>query len=196
VKIRGFRIELGEIESVLEQHPAVRKAVVAARDDASGGKALAAYWIANESVAGEELRSFLKERLPAHMAPSAWMEVKEFPLTPNGKIDRQRLPDAGASAPVVEADRLAPRNRFESDVAEAWKTVLRVPEVSVTDDFFAVGGHSLAAMRVVGNLRAKYQVNVTLAAFLKEPTVQALAAQVEKLVREFAQKEQEAAVAS
>jgi acyl carrier protein len=73
-------------------------------------------------------------------------------------------------------------------VVEAWRTVLRLPEVCVTDDFFAVGGHSLAAMRVVGSLRTKYHVNVTLASFLKKPTVEALAAHVEKLVREFAAK--------
>ncbi len=190
VKIRGFRIELGEIESVLEQHSGVRKAVVAAREDASGGKALAAYWISRgKKPAEEELRKFVQDRLPAHMAPSAWLELTEFPLTPNGKIDRKRLPDAMASHPTVEKNIQAPRTRFETDVADAWKSVLRLPEVSVTDDFFAVGGHSLAAMRVVGNLRTKYNVNVTLASFLKEPTVQALAAQVEKLVREFAEKQ-------
>ena len=189
VKIRGFRIELGEIESVLEQHPGVRKAVVAARDDDSGGKALAAYWIAEGRQAGEEeLRQFLRDRLPAHMIPTAWMPMGEFPLTPNGKIDRKRLPNVVGAAPLAEKTVLQPRTPIETDVAEAWKAVLRLPEVSVTDDFFAVGGHSLAAMRVVGNLRTKYNVNVTLASFLKEPTVQALAAQVEKLVREFPQK--------
>lgn len=189
VKIRGFRIELGEIESVLEQHPAVRKAVVSAREDASGGKALAAYWISGsqDKVADEELRAFLQGRLPGHMIPSAWRLMNEFPLTPNGKIDRKRLPDAVASPEEDRQSVLHPRTPIESEVAETWKTVLRLPEISVTDDFFAVGGHSLAAMRVVGSLRTKYNVNVTLASFLKEPTVQALAAQVEKLVREFAQ---------
>jgi amino acid adenylation domain-containing protein len=192
VKVRGFRIELGEIEAVLEQHPGVRKAVVAARADAHGEKALAAYWLdsGQAKAPAEELRAWAQARLPGHMVPSAWLRLDEFPMTPNGKIDRKRLPDAAASEEDSAASRTVrpPKNRYESDVVEAWRTVLRLPEVCVTDDFFAVGGHSLAAMRVVGSLRTKYHVNVTLASFLKKPTVEALAAHVEKLVREFAAK--------
>lgn len=193
VKVRGFRIELGEIETVLEQHAGVRKAVVAAREDSSGEKSLAAYWLdsGRDKASADRLRAWVQERLPAHMVPTAWLRLEELPLTPNGKIDRKRLPDAAAAGEAETAaarEFCAPRNRFESDVADAWRIALRLPEVSINDDFFAVGGHSLAAMRVVGNLRTKYNVNVTLASFLKEPTVQALAAHVEKLVREFASK--------
>jgi acyl-CoA synthetase (AMP-forming)/AMP-acid ligase II/acyl carrier protein len=185
VKVRGFRIELGEIEAALEEYPAVRKAVIHTREDGSGTKELVAYWISNSDRINEnDLRKFLQERLPAHMIPTAWMQVDEFPLTPNGKIDRKRLPEVVSITPSTRHMAAQPATRFEREVADTWKSVLKLGEVAVTDDFFEVGGHSLAAMRVVGSLRSKYNVELTLANFFREPTIQALAAQVEKLVKE------------
>lgn len=189
VKVRGFRIELGEIESVLERHPAVRKAVVATQTDESANTELVAFWIPSESGRANEteLRRFVQEHLPQYMIPNAWMELKEFPLTPNGKIDRKRLPVVTTRGLVThEVNRLRPQTTFENEIAETWRTMLRVPEVGITDDFFELGGHSLLAMRLVGSIRTKYKVNITLAKFFQEPTVQALAAHVEKLVKEFA----------
>jgi acyl carrier protein len=122
------------------------------------------------------------------MIPSAWMQMEEFPLTPNGKIDRKRLPaiETRFVALIGPSTRRQPQTPFEAEIAENWKSMLRVQEIGVTDDFFELGGHSLLAMRLVGAIRSKYKVNITLAKFFQEPTVQALAAHVERLVKEFA----------
>ncbi|MGN6385071.1 MAG: amino acid adenylation domain-containing protein, partial [Verrucomicrobiota bacterium] len=184
VKIRGFRIELGEIEAALEEHDSVCKAVVSIREDESGINELLAYWqpVENSTTSAAELRKYLQDRLPNHMVPSAWMEVKEFVLTPSGKIDRKKLP-AFVAAEQVASNDAVPETPFELEVADTWRSVLKVPEIGLHDDFFEVGGHSLAAMRIVGNLRSKYNVDITLARFFQQPTVQALAAQVENLVK-------------
>jgi amino acid adenylation domain-containing protein len=181
VKIRGFRIELGEIESVLKEHPAIRNAVVSTREN-GGARELVAYYqpFAAGAVTEEGLRNFVLERLPSYMAPTGWMEVSELALTPNGKIDRKKLPEfTGAKN---GASMVSPRTRFEAEIAERWKSALRLPEVGVTDDFFSVGGHSLLAMRLLGGVRSAYNVEVSLASFFEEPTIQALAAHVERLL--------------
>jgi acyl-CoA synthetase (AMP-forming)/AMP-acid ligase II/acyl carrier protein len=195
VKIRGFRIELGEIESVLKQHPAIRNAVVATRENA-GARELVAYYIPalTGAVTEEGLRNFVLERLPNYMAPTGWVEVSDFALTPNGKIDRKKLPEFTGHQTNDERVVL-PRTKFEIEIAERWKSALRLPEVGVTDDFFSVGGHSLLAMRLLGGVRSKYNVDVSLASFFEEPTIQALAARVEKLLAEHcAKQEKEEAV--
>jgi len=194
VKIRGFRIELGEIEAVLEQHPGVWKAVLSTRDDGRAAKELVGYWAASESgqATETELKRFLHDRLPHYMIPTTWMQVEEFPLTPNGKIDRKRLPAIQSNATGYRPERgIQPATQFEREVADTWKSILKVGELGVTDDFFEVGGHSLAAMRVVGTLRSKYNIEITLANFFQEPTIQALAAQIEQLVKSHYAKEQE-----
>jgi acyl-CoA synthetase (AMP-forming)/AMP-acid ligase II/acyl carrier protein len=188
VKIRGFRIELGEIESALKSHPAIRNAVVSTRDGGAGARELVGYFIPSSpgALREDDLREFLQDRLPHYMIPGGWMEVEDFKLTPNGKIDRKRLPEFQASA--VTVNRLAPRTPYEIEIADRWKSVLRVPEVGITDDFFSAGGHSLAAMRLLGGLRSKYNVDVSLASFFEEPTIQALAARVERLLEEHCAK--------
>jgi amino acid adenylation domain-containing protein len=191
VKIRGFRIELGEIESVLKQHPAIRNAVVSTRENA-GSRELVAYYISSlpGSVTEEGLRNFALERLPNYMTPTGWMEVAEFSLTPNGKIDRKRLPEF-TSPSANNARMVTPRTKYEAEIAERWKSALRLPEVGVTDDFFSVGGHSLLAMRLLGSVRTTYNVDVSLASFFEEPTIQALAAHVERLLAEHCAKQAE-----
>jgi amino acid adenylation domain-containing protein len=181
VKIRGFRIELGEIEAILKQHPVVRNAVVATREGEGGAKELTAYYVASGPVLEEGLREYVLARLPHYMAPTGWMEVKEFALTPNGKIDRKKLPEYKPKE-VVANQMVSPTTPCEIEIAERWKAALKVPEVGITDDFFAAGGHSLLAMRLLGGLRTKYGVDVSLATFFEEPTIQALAARVEALV--------------
>jgi amino acid adenylation domain-containing protein len=182
VKIRGFRVEPAEVESVLGRHPGVRQAVVLARDDKAGGKSLVAYVVpaAGRSAAADELRSFLAEQLPHYMVPSAFVALDALPLTANGKIDRQALPDPD-QAPSVKTRFTAPRNPVEEALANVWVEVLGVERVGVHDDFFELGGHSLLATQVVSRVRAVLGVDLPLRTIFEAPTVAGLAEAVAEL---------------
>ncbi|HZF12826.1 MAG TPA: amino acid adenylation domain-containing protein, partial [Thermoanaerobaculia bacterium] len=157
VKVRGFRVELGEIEAALCRHPAVRAAVVTARADAdSVGDRLVAYLVADDDRAPmpplppiEELRSFLQETLPDYMVPAIFVPLAALPLSPSGKVDRRALPAPEPVRPELAHARIAPRNETEAELAAIWSEVLRVPEVGVTDNFFALGGDSILSLQVV-----------------------------------------------
>src|SRR5205085_446835 len=148
-KIRGFRIELGEIETILMQHPAVREAVVVAREDTPGDRRLVAYVVlkpasAKPQAAFERPRQFLKEKLPDYMVPSAVVVLEELPLSPNGKVDRRALPRPERSESTV-AGYAPPRTMTEEVVAGIWEDVLKLERAGVHDHFFEVGGDSLLA---------------------------------------------------
>ena len=178
VKIRGFRVELGEVEAALAGHPAVRLAVAAAPADARGERRLLAYAECSDNGAPSpaDLRSYLRERLPDHLVPARIAVLDRLPLGPNGKADRARLP---AIAEVVAQDRVAPRTATERRVAEIIADVVGLREVGVLDRFADLGGHSLAAARVVARVGERFGVVVPLGDFLAEPTVAGLAACVE-----------------
>ncbi|HLO02368.1 MAG TPA: amino acid adenylation domain-containing protein, partial [Symbiobacteriaceae bacterium] len=177
VKIRGFRVELGEIEAVLLQHPAVHDAVVLARQDLPGEKRLAAYVVpAGDEPTATDLRSFLTERLPAYMVPAHYVCLEHLPLMPNGKVDRRALPmPTGALAGLSRAF-VAPRDWLELELVQVWEAVLGVAPISVTDNFFALGGHSLTAVRLVSRMQAVLGPRITVSALFKAPTVAELAA--------------------
>jgi non-ribosomal peptide synthase protein (TIGR01720 family) len=154
VKLRGYRIELGEIEAVLEQHESVRECVVAAREGASGGKRLVGYVVAEPGAESSvsELRTFLKERLPEYMVPTAWVMMEALPLTPNGKIERRALPAPDFfSAPSASAAHLPrlPASPTEHTLAAIWAQVLGLHQVSPADNFFELGGDSILCIQVV-----------------------------------------------
>ncbi|HLK61669.1 MAG TPA: amino acid adenylation domain-containing protein, partial [Chthonomonadaceae bacterium] len=174
VKIRGFRVELGEIESVLLGHPAVREAVVLVREDAPGDKRLAAYVVGLPGVSVGELREALREKLPGHMVPSAFVMLDAFPLNSNGKVDRKALPkpDRGVSEPGSEY--ATPRNAREEILAEIWSQVLRVAQVGVHDSFFELGGHSLLATQLMARVREVFHVELPLRSLFESPTIAAL----------------------
>jgi len=155
VKIRGFRIELGEIESVLCQHPAVREAVVIAREDVPGVKTLAAYVVASTSSAPAltVLREHLKRKLPDYMVPAAFVFLDKLPLTHNGKVDRRALPDPGEQRPDVSGRYVAPRTELEEKLAAIWAKVLRVERVGVHDNFFELGGDSILSIQAISLAR-------------------------------------------
>jgi amino acid adenylation domain-containing protein len=165
VKIRGFRIELGEIESVLDQHGAVRESVVVTREELPGEKSLVAYWVAAEgqTISPSELRSFLKEKLPDYMVPSAFVALDALPLTPNGKVDRRALPDPGRTRSAVTSEETfeAPRTAVESLIAEVWQDVLQVDRVGVQDNFFDLGGHSLLSLQVLLRLEKQLRIRMS-----------------------------------
>jgi amino acid adenylation domain-containing protein len=173
VKIRGFRIELGEIEAVLGQHPAVREAVVLAREDAPGEKRLVAYVVADSMA--DELRRFLKDKLPEYMVPAVVVLLEAMPVMPNGKIDRRALPAPDRSRPELEKAFVAPRDDLELQLAHIWEEVLGVRPVGMRDNFFELGGHSLLAVRLFALIEKRLGKKLPLTAVFQGATVEHLA---------------------
>jgi amino acid adenylation domain-containing protein len=177
IKLRGHRIELGEIEAALGEHPGVRKAVVAFRDAGDQGQRLIAYLVPEGAPASpDELSAHLRQMLPSYMMPSAFVTIEDFPLTPNGKIDRAALP-----TPDVQRGREIhlPRNEAEWKLMQIWERYLNTT-VGLKDDFFASGGHSLLAVVVIGACNRALYVELPVAALFEHPTVEGLAVQYRK----------------
>jgi amino acid adenylation domain-containing protein len=183
VKIRGYRIELGEIGTTLEHHPAIRQALVLAREDTSGDRRLVAYCVPQRGCIPDirELRSFLQTKLPDYMVPAAFVVLDALPLTPSGKVDRQALPAPDQARPPLCEAFVAPRTPVEELLGGIWANVLKVQSFGIHDNFFALGGHSLLAMQVMSRLRKVFQVDVPLRALFDAPTVAGLARHVEEL---------------
>lgn len=176
VKVRGFRIELGEVEASLLEHPAVREAVVMAREDGSSGKHLVAYVVAPESVPNAtELRSFLKDRLPEYMLPAAYVTLPALPLTPNGKLDRRALPPPEGARPELGARFRPPRDEREQLLAAIWAEVLRLDHIGLDDNFFELGGDSILGILVIARAR-KNGLQLTAKQLFQHQTVASLAA--------------------
>jgi hypothetical protein len=175
VKVRGHRIELGEIETVLSTHPTVSQAVVSVREDETGEKHLVGYVVigAGEDVASQELRQYLKERLPDSMVPNTFVLLDRLPVNANGKVDRKALPRPEGQLRKTPYE--PPRTELESSLARIWEQVLRVPRVGILDDFFELGGHSLLATRIVAQMREVLNIDLPLRALFDESTVAALA---------------------
>ena len=176
VKIRGFRVEPGEIEAVLGRHPGVAEAVVIARQDTAGPKRLVAYVMpaTNSFVTPAELREHTAKALPGYMIPAAFVVMGEWPLSPNGKLDRRALPapDWGA---VIHGEYVPPRTDAERVVAGIWAAVLDVEQVGRQDDFFALGGDSILGIHVVSRISAAFGVQLPARAVFDTRTVARLA---------------------
>jgi len=161
VKIRGFRIELGEIESCLMRHSAVREAVVIARDREQGDKRLVAYVTQSSDVDAEDFRKHLRAELPDYMVPTAIVRLDALPLTRNGKIDRDALPDPSLAA-FQQTHYEAPSSATEEFIASIWQELLEVPRVGRQDSFFDLGGNSILLIRMLSELRQhRMMLNVT-----------------------------------
>ncbi len=177
VKVRGFRIELGEIEGCLEDHPAVREAVVVARAIGDGGdKQLVAYVAGPDAPALtlQVLRDHLSQRLPDYMVPAAFVMLEVLPLNANGKIDRAQLPEPGASA-TAQAPYAPPAPGTEAALAQVWQDLLGVPRVGRDDSFFDLGGDSILLIRMLGRVRER-GIALGVADVYRLRTVQAIAA--------------------
>jgi amino acid adenylation domain-containing protein len=188
VKVRGFRVELGEVEAVLATHPAVRQAVAEAPQDATGERRLVAYYVprGDGDPGPAALAAYLRERLPGFMVPSLFVRLGELPLGATGKVDRAALPVADAAAAGPTDRYVAPRTPVEELMAEVWAQVVGVPRVGVFDDFFEIGGHSLAATLVITRLRDSLGVELALRSLFETPTIAALAGELETGLRERA----------
>ena len=181
VKIRGFRIELEEIELALGQHPAVQETVVLAREDGPDDsltplrtdKRLVAYVVADQQkpLTISDLRSFLKEKLPDYMVPSAFVMLDALPLLPNGKLDRKALPVPDKSRPTLDTPFVAARTPVEKDLATIWAEVLSLDQVGINDKFFDLGGHSLRAVQVISRVINAFKLELPIKFLLESPTI-------------------------
>lgn len=184
VKIRGYRIEPNEIAVALEKHAAVQASVVVPRENVSGEKCLVAYILPTpDSQATEsELKVFLATHLPAYMVPSSFVQVDSFLLTANGKIDRAALPEPDASNTMRDKVFVAPRTLVEERLAGILCPLLQLENVSVDDNFFMLGGHSLLGTQLIARIRDMFGVEITLRALFDNPTVAGISAEIERLI--------------
>jgi amino acid adenylation domain-containing protein len=183
VKVRGFRIELGEIEAALKDHDGVKEAVVVAREDRPGDKQIVAYVVPEQhkQIKIDELRQSLKRILPQYMLPQAFVAIESMPLTRNGKIDRRALPAPHQSA-VKRQEFIKPRTAIEQAIAAIWTDVLGAEQISATDNFFQLGGHSLKTTQVITRIASKFNVELPLRAVFEAPTVEELSRLVEQAI--------------
>jgi len=192
VKIRGQRVELGDIEAQLIAAPGIRQAVVVARAQ-GGNMELAAYVVPEEMPASEaalidELRRHLQAQLPAHMVPAAYCVLPRFPLNANGKLDREALPAPGIVAGPGELQ--PPEDNVQQQLHDIWQELLKHDRFGIDCDFFAVGGHSLLALRVVNRVREAFDHELELKAFFTAPTIRAVAGGIyqQRLARRAAER--------
>ena len=178
VKIRGIKVELSGIDATLVEHEGIAEAVVLLTTDKDLGESLVAYIvpIQGKRPAVGELRQFLRRSLPDYMVPSRFMFLDSLPLTPSGKIDRSALPDPGAKRPEIDTPFVAPNNPIEEQLARIWVDVLALDEVGTDDNFFDLGGHSLAASRVVSRVIQQLQLEIPLQSLFESPTIADMAA--------------------
>ncbi|MBS1808496.1 MAG: amino acid adenylation domain-containing protein [Acidobacteria bacterium] len=175
IKLRGFRIELGEIEAALLAHPAIQDCLVVVANG-QGEKRLLAYYVVASAPAPtvSELRDFMKQRLPDYMLPASFFKLDEMPLTPNGKVDRQKLPQptlfTEPSQDVAQAT-----DELEVQLTRIWEQVLNVKPIGVRDNFFALGGHSLIAVRLFTAIEKAFGQRLPLATLFQFPTIEQLA---------------------
>ncbi|MDR6651068.1 amino acid adenylation domain-containing protein, partial [Chitinophaga ginsengisegetis] len=169
VKLRGYRIELGEVEQALQNLEGVGNAIVTVYTGASGERVLAAYFTSESAQDLSSLRQQLLLKLPEYMVPGYFMQLDEFPLTPSGKVNRKALPAPGVITPV---EYIAPRNEAEAAVARIWEEVLKTAApLSVTDDFFMLGGHSLKVVQLVNHYVQQFDVKLQVQALFHHTTI-------------------------
>jgi amino acid adenylation domain-containing protein len=181
IKIRGYRLEPGEVEAAIKRMPGVREAVVVAREDVPGEKRLLAYFTAGSDVSVNELRRHVRDCLPEHMIPSAFVWLETLPLTPSGKVDRRALPAPDRVRPELENEYEPPRTPLEEELCGIWSKVLGLERIGVNDNFFALGGHSLLAVQVMSRVQEALQIEVPLRLLFEFPTVAQLSAAVEEM---------------
>ncbi|MBN2862729.1 MAG: amino acid adenylation domain-containing protein [Bacteroidales bacterium] len=174
VKIRGFRIELGEIESRLLQYPGMKEVAVIDREDNEHGKYLCAYFSSQQELDVGAIREFLSLELPDYMVPAYFIPIDKIPLTPNGKVDRRELP--GIDMNLIQGETyVAPGNEIEEKLVSLWQDLLEIEKIGVSENFFALGGHSLKATILTSRIYKEFEVEFPLRQVFKNPTVAEMA---------------------
>lgn len=179
IKIRGYRVEIGEIEVLLMEHPEVKESAVVAWDRGDAEKQLVAYVVARREPppSATEIISFLRKRLPEHMVPADLVFLKSLPQT-NGKIDRRSLPRPDKGRPNLAPSFALPSSELDRHLVAIWESVLDVHPIGIHDNFFQLGGHSLAAGRIVAEVIKAFEIDIPLATLFNAPTVADMAAVV------------------
>ena len=183
VKVRGYRIELGEIEAHLATHPNVAEAVVVVREDRPNDVRIVAYLRLRTATPDDTLRSHVSQKLPDYMMPAHFVPVDKFPLTPNAKVDRARLPRPDSPrkqkqqpVPAAQQAVVVPDGPVAEHIAEAYRRVLGQDQVGMNDNFFKLGGHSLLAVQLHRELKTNVSSEITITDIYRFPTVAGLAA--------------------
>lgn len=183
VKIQGYRVELGEIELALAQHPDVKLAIAAAIGQSGGARRLVAYVVfeREDGASLEELRGFLREKLPDYMVPSSIVPLNSLPLTANGKVDRAALPSPDRMEQLATEEKFAePRDEVERELCGIWEEVLDARQVGLGASFFELGGHSLLAVQLISRIRKALGVELPVRAIFEAPTVGAMAERIRR----------------
>jgi amino acid adenylation domain-containing protein len=183
VKVRGYRVEIAEVEKALQDHAAIRDAVVVARENESGEAYLVAYFTAciQPGPSVSQIRRVLQESLPDYMIPSNFVMLEQLPITAPGKIDRQALPEPPKTRPQLDTPFIPPRNPLERELARVWEEVLGKECVGMLDNFFDVGGNSLLATKILARVRDSFDIDVPLTALFEKPTINELARDISQL---------------
>jgi acyl-coenzyme A synthetase/AMP-(fatty) acid ligase/acyl carrier protein len=184
VKIRGYRIELGEIETILGRHETIRAVAMIVREDIPGDKRIVAYFIAQpgQQPTTATLRTHLRAQLPEYMVPSNFVQLQAFPLTPNKKVDRKAFP-----APLLVQQISPPlppiisKQTTEQSLMEIWQKVLQITEVDPSENFFNLGGNSLVAVTLLGEIRSSLNVELPLISLFRSPTIIGLVQEIEQV---------------
>jgi amino acid adenylation domain-containing protein/FkbM family methyltransferase len=192
VKVRGFRVELGEVEAVLDQCRGVSRSIVVSGEGLSCEKRLVAYVVPDGDVkpTTQEIFSFLQKKLPTYMLPSAVVIIDELPLTPNGKVDRRALPVPEIGRNDSTQEYATPQTQIEELMSEIWAGVMKREQVSMSDNFFDLGGHSLIATQLISRVREAFNVELSVRSLFATPTVRGLA---EAVVQELSERQGQAA---
>ena len=183
VKIRGYRVEPAEVEVLLQQSQLLDAVVVTAARDAAGDSFLCAYWIPGaEGVDETRLKHYLAGVCPPYMIPAYFVALESFPLTANGKVNRNALPEPEASK---KSDYVAPRNKREQELAGIWSELLgiAVDTIGVFDNFFDLGGHSLKVTMLISKISREFGVKISLGAIFEEPYIAAISQMIERSAR-------------
>jgi amino acid adenylation domain-containing protein len=177
VKIRGYRVELDEIEMTLMEFPGIKEVAVTALNNNSGDERLVAYVVPKTAPGPNvsEIRRFLEEKLPDYMIPATFITLDALPLTDTLKVDRKALPKPNGLRPEIAVPYAAPRNSIEAALAKIWAEMLELDQVGVHDNFFDLGGHSLAATRVISRVVLTFPLNLPVKVLFDSPTVAEMA---------------------
>jgi amino acid adenylation domain-containing protein len=189
VKIRGVRIELGEIEVYMQGHPDIDSAVVTAQADRYGEKELVAYVVSGRPIDVPAIRSWLAGGLPSYMIPSRYVELREWPLTPSGKVDRKKLPDPEALGLAAGTEYVAPGNEIEEQLVSIWQELLGREKIGIKDNFFELGGHSLKMLKLVLRIKATFSVQFAFEDILKAPTIESISEHIQFIVEQNKRKQ-------